>query len=40
MRGGISLEEAYNLDISERAIITGIIKDNLETSRETGMPFY
>ena len=40
MRGGISLTEAYELDVSDREIINSIIKDNLETTKESGMPFF
>lgn len=40
MRGGLTLSEAYELDISDREIINKIIKDNLETTKETSMPFF
>ena len=40
MRGGITLKEAYQLDVADRAIINDIIKGNLETTKETGMPFF
>ena len=40
MRGGITLEEAYQLDVNDRSIINSIIKDNLETTTESGMPFF
>jgi hypothetical protein len=40
MRGGITLEEAYQLDVADRSIINKIIKDNLETTQESGLPFF
>jgi hypothetical protein len=40
MRGGVTLEEAYQLDYSDRQLINALIKDNLETTKETGMPFF
>lgn len=40
MRGGMTLEEAYNLDFQEREIIAGIIKENLETTKKTGLSFF
>jgi hypothetical protein len=40
MRGGITLEEAYQIDVADRLIINEIIKDNLETTKESGMPFF
>jgi hypothetical protein len=40
MRGGISLEEAMNLSTRDREIINKNIKDNLNTTKETGLPFF
>jgi hypothetical protein len=40
MRGGLTLEQAYMLDYTDRSIIADIIKDNLETTKETNMPFF
>jgi hypothetical protein len=40
MRGGLSYEEAIMLSQTERQIIGDIIKDNMETTKESGMPFF
>lgn len=40
MRGGLSYEEAMMLSNQEREIITGIIKKNMETTKESGLPFF
>ena len=40
MRGGITYAEAMLLSDEERKIIGSIIKDNLETSKKSGMPFF
>jgi hypothetical protein len=40
MRGGISYSDAMMLGIEERRIINEIIKDNLETAKKSGMPFW
>lgn len=40
MRGGLSYEQAVNLGIDERKIISEIIKENLETTKKTGMPYF
>lgn len=40
MRGGITAEEAYHLDNDDRQIINSIIKDNIETTKESGLPFF
>ena len=40
MRGGITLEEAYNLCSEDKEIISRIIKENLNTTKESGLPFF
>ncbi len=40
MRGGITYNDTMNLSISEREIINKIIEDNLETTKQTKMPFF
>ena len=40
MRGGITIEQAYNLDYEDRQIISAIIESNLETTKETKLPFF
>lgn len=40
MRGGVTLNEAYLLDFNDREIISGIIKENLETTKTSGLPFF
>ena len=40
MRGGISYEDAMMLSLAEREIIGNIIKDNMETTKKSGMPFF
>lgn len=40
MRGAITLEQAYLLDIEGRELISEIIKENLETTKESGLPFF
>lgn len=40
MRGGVSYEAALNLSASERELVNGIIKDNLETTKKSGLPFF
>lgn len=40
MRGGLTIDQAYMLDQDERSIIADIIKENLETTKETNMPFF
>jgi len=40
MRGGLSFSEAMNLSFDEREIIVDIVKSNMETTKESGMPFF
>lgn len=40
MRGGLTYEQALQLSQSERIIISDIIKENLETTKKTGLPYF
>lgn len=40
MRGGLSLSEAFLLTYEDKEIIAKIIEDNLNTTKETQMPFF
>lgn len=40
MRGSVSYFDSLMLDVDEREIIGKLIKDNLETTKESGMPFF
>ena len=40
MRGGLSYDDAMMLSQSEREIISKIVKENLETAKKSGMPFF
>jgi len=40
MRGSISYNEGMMLSPDERTMISEIVKDNLETTKKSGMPFF
>lgn len=40
MRGSVTLEQAFMLDYSDRLVLSEIIKENLETTKESGLPFF
>ena len=40
MRGGINIEQAWMLDHECRELISEIIKGNMETTKESGLPFF
>ena len=40
LRGGLSVEEAFYLSYDDRTMIGGIVKENLETTKKSGLPFF
>ena len=40
MRGGLTLEEGFSLSYEDRMLINDIIKENLETTKKTQLPFF
>jgi len=40
MRGGLSYDDSMMLSKIEREIISEIVKDNLETTKKSKMPFF
>lgn len=40
MRGGISYDQAMQLSVAERKIIQEIVKENMETTKKSGLPFF
>ena len=40
MRGGIIYDHALQLSVGERKLINGLIKENLETTKKSGLPFF
>lgn len=40
MRGGLSYEHALNLSSKERELLSALIKENLETTKKSGLPFF
>ena len=40
MRGALSMDEIFQTAPEDREIISKIIKENLETAKKTGMPFF
>ena len=40
MRGSITLDDAYSLCFEDRQIVSEIIKENLETTKKSGLPFF
>jgi|TARA_B100002003_G_C13897293_1_gene437286 hypothetical protein len=40
MRGGITWKEVLNLSPDDRAMVGKLVKENLETTKKTGQPFF
>lgn len=40
MRGGVTYDDAMMLTMEEREIIGKLIKENLEVTKKSGMPFF
>ena len=40
MRGGVNYDEANAMSPQEREIIGKLVKENLETTKKTGQPFF
>ena len=40
MRGGMTLDEAFALGYEEREVVSRLIEENLETTKETKLPFF
>ena len=40
MRGGVTYSEASAMSPTEREIIGKLVKQNLETTKKTGQPFF
>ena len=40
MRGSVTVEEAFSLTHEDKLLIGDIVKDNLETTKKSGLPFF
>lgn len=40
MRGGLQYADAMQLSFEERKILSDLIKDNLETTKKTQLPWF
>jgi hypothetical protein len=40
MRGSINIDQVYMLGYEEREWISEIIKENMETTKKSGLPFF
>ena len=40
MRGGVTYDEAMQMGQVDRNLINEIVKENLETTKKSGLPFF
>jgi hypothetical protein len=40
MRGGVSAENLFSVDVRDIDIIQKLIRQNLETTKDSGLPFF
>ena len=40
MRGGVTIDDVYWMSFEDRQMIAGIVKENLETTKKSGLPFF
>jgi|TARA_B110000285_G_scaffold207708_1_gene247302 hypothetical protein len=40
MRGGVSWQESLNMSPDERTIVSQLVKENMDTTKKTGQPFF
>ena len=40
MRGALNFDQAYMLDVIDREIVSDIIKENLEITKDSRLPFF
>ena len=40
MRGALSMEQAFSMDVGDREIVAEIVKENRETTKESNLPFF
>jgi len=40
MRGGMTLQEAYHTSPDDRTILAQLVKENMETTKKSGLPYF
>lgn len=40
MRGGLTYDQALQLSAVERSIIVDIVKDHMDTTKKSGLPYF
>jgi hypothetical protein len=40
MRGGLAYSDAFDLSTEDRQLISKLVKENMETTKKSGLPFF
>ena len=40
MRGGLTFNESMNLSFKDRTMVGDLVKENLDTTKKSGLPFF
>ena len=40
MRGGLTFDESMHMSYKERKMVGDLVKENLETTKKSGLPFF
>ena len=40
MRGSMTMDEAFQLSNEDRSLISDLVKENMETTKKTNLPFF
>jgi hypothetical protein len=40
MRGSVTMEDCFYMTVEDREMIGAVIKENLETTKKSGLPFF
>ena len=40
MRGGVTYDQVMNMSATERQMINALAKDNIETTKKSGLPWF
>ena len=40
MRGALTIDDAYAASLEDRELMAEIVKENMETTKKTGLPYF
>lgn len=40
MRGSMTMDEVFSIEPNDRILIADLVKENMETTKKSGLPFF